>query len=80
MLPSVVKPSGEIAERGKRHPTWPNLYHKQASYTKFKYSALCLAPLSLRSAVAKPVAAYFSAPLSGRREVSGIRLGDRLVG
>jgi len=35
---------------------------------------------SLRSAVAKPKAAYFSAPLSGRREVSGIRLGNRLVG
>jgi len=49
-------------------------------YTKFWYSALCLAPLSLRSAVAKPDAAYFSAPLNGRREVSGIRLGDRLVG
>jgi len=41
---------------------------------------LCLAPLSLRSAVAKPDAAYFSAPAQGRREVSGITLGDRLVG
>jgi len=49
-------------------------------YTKFWYSALCLAPLSLRSAVAKPDAAYFSAPAQGRREVSGIWLGDRLVG
>jgi len=26
--------------------------------------------------VAKPDAAYFSAPAQGRREVSGIRIGD----
>ena len=47
-------------------------------FTKISYSHLCLASLSLRSAVAKTDAAYFSAA-EGRREVSGIRLGDRLI-
>jgi len=56
--PFVVKSSGTTAEKGKRHPTELNL--SSPSPLPFtKISHLCLALLSLRSAVTKPDAAYF---------------------
>jgi len=78
---ATLRRQAERRDSGKRQKAsnlaQPVSYSSLLQYTKFWYSALCLAPLSLRSAVAKPDAAYFSAPLSGRRDVSGIRLGDR---
>ena len=72
--------SVSLARQKASNLAQPISYASLLPYTKFWYSALCLAPLALRSSVAKPDAAYVSAPLSRRREVCGIRLGDRLVG
>ena len=67
VLPSVVKPSGEIAERGKRHLTWPNLYHKQASCRKPSSGIVPCASLRYRSARLSPSLT----PLTSRRPWAG---------
>jgi len=59
----VVKLSGEIAERGKRHPTKPNLYYKQASCGIPSLNIVPCASLRYRSARLSPSLM----PLTSRR-------------
>jgi len=74
---ATLRRQAERRDSGTRQKA-SNLHHRQASCSISSFGIVHCA--SLRSASAKLDAACFSAPLSRRREVSGIRLGDRLVG